>query len=94
MLTLPAKLTHAAAAEFSGTLKQAIQLEGNDVIADVSALKEFDSSALAVLLECRRIASIAGKNFFVHGLPTRLRQLAALYGVAELLPPFYNEVTG
>jgi hypothetical protein len=51
-----------------------------------SALKEFDSSALAVLLECRREALAAGKDFSVTGLPPRLRQLAGLYGVAELIP--------
>ena len=44
------------------------------------------SSALAVLLECRREALAAGKDFSVAGLPPRLRQLAGLYGVAELIP--------
>jgi phospholipid transport system transporter-binding protein len=39
-----------------------------------------------VLLACRREALAAGKAFSVRGLPTRLRQLAGLYGVAELIP--------
>jgi phospholipid transport system transporter-binding protein len=39
-----------------------------------------------VLLECRREALAAGKDFSVAGLPPRLRQLAGLYGVAELIP--------
>jgi phospholipid transport system transporter-binding protein len=39
-----------------------------------------------VLLECRREALAAGKDFSVTGLPPRLRQLAGLYGVAELIP--------
>jgi phospholipid transport system transporter-binding protein len=56
------------------------------VVVDASALTEFDSSALAVLLECRREALAAGKGFTVTGLPVRLRQLAGLYGVAELVP--------
>ncbi|MEP6826005.1 MAG: STAS domain-containing protein, partial [Ramlibacter sp.] len=55
-------------------------------IADASALTRFDSSALAVLLECRREALARGKSFSVSGLPARLRDLANLYGVAELLP--------
>jgi phospholipid transport system transporter-binding protein len=38
------------------------------------------------LLACRREALAAGKSFAVRALPARLRQLAGLYGVAELLP--------
>ncbi|WP_408908565.1 lipid asymmetry maintenance protein MlaB [Variovorax paradoxus] len=43
-------------------------------------------SALAVLLECRREASALGRGFAVKGLSPRLRELAALYGIAGLLP--------
>ena len=39
-----------------------------------------------VLLECRREALALGKAFSVHQLPARLRDLAGLYGVGELLP--------
>ncbi len=56
------------------------------VCADASALQQFDSSTLAVLLACRREALKHGKAFSVAGLPERLRTLATLYGVAELLP--------
>ena len=70
-----------------GTLAQALRAEaGTSVVADASNLQAFDSSALAVLLDCRREALAAGKTFSVHQLPPRLRELAALYGVAELLP--------
>ena len=86
MLTLPPVLTHAEAAGFARDLKQAVQAQPADVVADATGLKEFDSSALAVLLECRREALAAGKAFSVTGLPARLRQLAGLYGVAELVP--------
>ncbi|WP_431095153.1 STAS domain-containing protein [Polaromonas aquatica] len=86
MLTLPSVLTHAEAAGFARGLKQAVLAEQGGVVADAGALKEFDSSALAVLLECRREALAAGKTFSVAGLPARLRQLAGLYGVAELIP--------
>ncbi len=87
MLTLPPVLTHAEAAGFSGGLKQLVNQQGGQVVADASAMTEFDSSALAVLLACRREALAAGKGFSVSGLPPRLRQLAGLYGVAELIPP-------
>jgi phospholipid transport system transporter-binding protein len=61
-------------------------LPGTLAIADASALRSFDSSALAVLLDCRREALALGKTFAVHGMPARLRDLATLYGVGELLP--------
>jgi len=86
VLTLPAVLTHAVAAEFVPGLRQAVRSQPAAVVADASALQEFDSSALAVLLECRREALAAGKAFSVRGVPARLRQLAGLYGVAELIP--------
>ena len=86
MLTLPSTLTHAVAAEFARGLKPLVLSQTAGVVADASALQEFDSSALAVLLACRREALAAGKAFSVRGLPERLRQLAGLYGVAELIP--------
>ncbi|WP_309678507.1 STAS domain-containing protein [Polaromonas sp.] len=86
MLTLPAVLTHAVAAEFALGLTQAVRAQPAEVVADARALQAFDSSALAVLLACRREALAAGKTFSVQGLPARLRQLAGLYGVAELIP--------
>ena len=87
MLTLPAHLTHELAAPALLALKTALAAQaGASVVADVSALEEFDSSALAVLLACRREALASGKTFSVQGLPERLRQLAGLYGVQALLP--------
>ena len=88
MLTLPAVLTHAVAAGFARGLKPELFASGPaEVVADAAALQQFDSSALAVLLECRRHALAAGKRFSVRGAPERLRVLAELYGVAELIPP-------
>ena len=86
MLTLPSALTHESAADFSQTLRRAVLSQPADVVADASALRQFDSSALAILLECRREALAAGKSFSVQGAPPQLRQLAGLYGVAELIP--------
>lgn len=59
---------------------------GGPVLLDASTLKRFDSSALAVLLACRRMALDAGRGLMVQGLPPRLRQLAGLYGIGELIP--------
>jgi phospholipid transport system transporter-binding protein len=88
MLVLPAQLTHAEAGACSRMLAQALRRDpGRQAVADASALLRFDSSALAVLLDCRREALALGKTFAVSQLPERLRELATLYGVAELLPP-------
>ena len=87
MLVLPAELTHDEAAACARMLAQAMGAEtGTQVIADASQLHQFDSSALAVLLECRREALALGKSFAVSQLQPQLRELAGLYGVAELLP--------
>jgi phospholipid transport system transporter-binding protein len=67
-------------------LAQGLRSQPVAVVADAGALAHFDSSALAVLLECRREALAGGKTFAVARLPARLRELAVLYGVAELLP--------
>jgi phospholipid transport system transporter-binding protein len=87
MLVLPAELTHEQAPACVRMLGQALRAQpGSLTVADASALVTFDSSALAVLLECRREALALGKGFAVAHLPPRLRELAALYGVGELLP--------
>ncbi|MDW5444062.1 STAS domain-containing protein [Polaromonas sp. SM01] len=86
-MRLPDQLTHDLAVPALLALKQALAAQtGAAVVADASALRIFDSSALAVLLDCRREVLAAGKTFSVQGLPERLRQLAGLYGVEVLLP--------
>jgi phospholipid transport system transporter-binding protein len=87
MLVLPAELTHDQAPACARMLAQALRSEaGASVVAEAGALQRFDSSALAVLLDCRREALAIGKSFTVLHLPARLRELATVYGVAELLP--------
>ncbi len=87
MLVLPNRLTHDDAPACMRMLQQGLAAQGGGpAVIDASALRHFDSSALAVLLECRREASGLGRGFAVKGLPARLRELATLYGVAGLLP--------
>ena len=87
MLVLPAELTHDHAAACGRMLAQGLRSQPDSAaVADATALERFDSSALAVLLDCRREALASGKTFSVKGMPARLRELAGLYGVAELLP--------
>ena len=87
MLVLPHELTHRQATACLQMLLQGLRVHRETgVVVDASAMAVFDSSALAVLLECRREALALGKTFTVYQLPARLRGLAALYGVADLLP--------
>ena len=85
-LALPSLLTHDQAAVCAQTLAAGIRAEVSDkVVIDGSALARFDSSALAVLLQCRREAVALGKGLTIDGLPAKLRELAALYGIQSLI---------
>ena len=85
MLKLPATLTHAVASAFSCTAESDMASRPGAVVVDAGALSQFDSSALAILLECRRQALAARMTFSVQHAPERLVQLAAVYGVAALI---------
>lgn len=86
MLILPAELTHARANACLRMLEQGLQAHANaEIWVDAGALSRFDSSALAVLLEFRRECQALGKQVLIRNLPRRLADLAALYGIAELL---------
>lgn len=86
MLTLPATIGLTEANAVMRPLAEAVSREpAGRLIVDAGGLQQFDSSALAVLLECRRLAEKSGRSFQLSGSPPRLSQLARLYGVAELL---------
>ena len=87
MLVLPRELTRKQANACLQMLVQGLPaVSGNPVVVDAGALERFDSSALAVLLELRREALAHGKSLAIRALPDRLRDLATVYGIAELLP--------
>ncbi|MEY4100612.1 MAG: hypothetical protein RL300_1783 [Pseudomonadota bacterium] len=87
MLILPESITQASAVACLDTLSKALTQEvGSDVVLDAAHLTRFDSAALAVLLDLRRQVLKKGKQFAVKDVPQRLQDLAALYGIAELLP--------
>lgn len=88
-LRLPAVVTHDRASNCALALRKALSLSRKLALVvrvDAGALRQFDSSALAVLLDCRRAVVAMGLEFRVIHLPERLRQLAVLYGVSDLLP--------
>ena len=85
MLRLPAVLTLKEAAACAAQLRDSMRSgSGARIELDAAALLRFDSSALAVLLDCRREAIAGGKSLVVNGMAPRLKALATLYGVAEL----------
>ena len=86
VLRLPAVLMHPEAAACRARLLQAMAAtQDRVVLLDASPLQQFDSSALAVILACRREAMAAGRRLQVQGLSERLTELARLYGVLDWL---------
>jgi phospholipid transport system transporter-binding protein len=86
LLTLPSDLRHSTAAACLVQLQ--LQIRGStDTEVEIQAgdLADFDSSALAVLLGCRREAESLSKSLKFKQFPPKLRELALLYGVSELL---------
>jgi phospholipid transport system transporter-binding protein len=86
-LKLPSTLLHEQAnACLADWLAQLPKSPPAEVVLDASALTQFDSSALAVLLGLRRALLAQGSALRVEGMTGRLRELAVLYGVMDLLP--------
>ena len=83
-MALPAVLTQAQATAVAAQLQRAIAGQTRSFVLDASALQQFDSSALSVLLTGLRAAAAKGIQLHIHGLPDRARQLAQVYGLAEL----------
>lgn len=89
MLLLPASVTAKEANDTRRLLTQALKGEQQQatVVIDASNLQQFDSAALAVLLECQRAAEAWGKPFALRHAPPKLIALARLYGIDALLMP-------
>ena len=86
MLVLPEVLTLAQASDTLRMLEQSLRSDDAPTLTvDASSLVSFDSAAVAVLLECRRLAQAWNKGFALAGAPPKLAELMRLYGVAELL---------
>jgi phospholipid transport system transporter-binding protein len=86
-MKLPEQATLEQAAALAATLPAAVASANGDLRVDASALKQFDSATIALLMQARRLAQAAGRGFAVDHLPAQLAQLARLYGVEELLSP-------
>jgi len=86
-LQLPSTLMHPQANACRAQWVQAMRSApaATAWTVDASALAEFDSSALALLLAGRREAMALGQSFEVQQMPPKLQELASLYGVMPLL---------
>lgn len=87
-LRLEAELTHQNAAQIlrSGLAFLQRASHPSDFVVDGSALQQFDSSALAILLAWQRAAAERQQVLRVYALPTKLLSLAHVYGMETLLP--------
>lgn len=83
-VALPASVTMGDASVALRAIEAALAV-GGDLALDASALQNVDTSAVALLLQARRLAQARGVGFSLHGAPPKLVALARLYGVASLL---------
>ena len=84
-MQLPPTATLEETATLALTLPASVAQGSGPLVIDASALRAFDTSVIALLLQARRLAAAAGRGFQVSGAPDKLAQLARLYGVEELL---------
>lgn len=86
---LPARLTQAQADGVLAGCVAALDHEtpaSGEIVLDAGGLQAFDSAVLALMLGVRRAVLARGGTLRVRAMPQRLRDLAGLYGVSELLP--------
>ncbi len=79
---LPQQVTQANAGEI--TKQGGLALVQTDRV-DCAALSDFDSRVLAVLLAWRRQLQERNQSLIVLNPPAKLRVLAGVYGVTDLL---------
>jgi phospholipid transport system transporter-binding protein len=86
MTALPASLTLKDAQAVLESLRQSFAADVGDVWRiDAAPVTQLDTSALAVLLECSRMAVAGKRSLEIVNPPARMSDLAHLYGVDELL---------
>lgn len=59
---------------------------GPGKVLDLSGVKRFDSAGLAFLVELQRRARRAGVSLSYRNIPMRMRAVASVYGLDEILP--------
>jgi phospholipid transport system transporter-binding protein len=61
-------------------------IAANTLTFDLAAVTDMDSSCLAIIFGWMRAAKDGGKTLTLKNPPQNLLSLAAVYGVADLLP--------
>jgi phospholipid transport system transporter-binding protein len=86
-MKLPSAVTLEQAPAVHQQLQAAVAQHGGSAAfgVDAAGLQDLDTSGLAVLLAAHRAAQAKGLGFVIQGAPSKLNQLAALYGVSALL---------
>ncbi|MGH6634944.1 MAG: STAS domain-containing protein [Gammaproteobacteria bacterium] len=59
---------------------------GPGKVLDLSSVEGFDSAGLAFLVELQRRARRAGVSLDYKNIPRRMRTVASVYGLDEILP--------
>ncbi|MGH8651968.1 MAG: STAS domain-containing protein [Gammaproteobacteria bacterium] len=59
---------------------------GPGKVLDLSGVERFDSAGLAFLVELQRRARRAGVSLSYRNIPMRMRAVASVYGLDEILP--------
>ena len=79
---LPKKVTQENALQLQ---KEGLLNSPNLQLIDCSALKDFDSTVLTVLLAWQKNLTAEDKAIKIEHAPEKLKVLASVYGVASLL---------
>ena len=80
-VSVPMTMANATALEAKGMAL----LPASSGVVELQAVRELDSSALAVIFSWQRAAKLAGREVKIAHAPESLLSLAALYDVTELL---------
>lgn len=85
-IALPSRLTIELASSVLAELQASLtRMDAACVSLDAAHLHDFDTSAVAVLLELRRHQMVRGRALDIVNWPERLTSLVRLYGVDGLL---------
>ncbi len=83
------EVTHDTVVEL--TRKGMAILDQSQVLIDLHAVTEMDSTIISMLLEWLRAADCQGNTLQFINLPASLESLIQLYGVAELIPVIVSD---
>jgi anti-sigma B factor antagonist len=86
-LQLGAEMTIAHAAAHRETLIDAVLAAPADLQLDLSAVSDFDSSGVQLLLSARRSLAERGHALQIVAASPPVRDALALFGLADLLAP-------